>query len=204
MTTAGTRLRQAGAALLFAAIGLFIPGCVTSKQAILTESDQIAVPDISGQYVTTTFSRPVDIVHKGNNRFVYTMDDDGHEEEAILVPLENPDTYLLQLHDTRDGDYTLMAILVADGEIHVSGLVPVVQEQMAGAFEETDKFRLAIRKAIQKRFTALQEKHGVLIENGEIINAPSVENVIAFFNGCMLEPNFMATEDILKKRDSGE
>lgn len=182
---------------------LFLSGCVHSDTAVLTESDQVKVPDLSGTYLATgMFERTVVIARKQNNVFSVKQDDDP-EEEAILVPLDVPDAYLFQLQVTGgEGDgFLLAAILVKDGDINVSMLAPVMQEAMSDAFEEEDNFRKAVGEAIQKRFEAVQKKHGVKIRDSSLVNNPSQETVVAFFNACFLEANFLTTSEVLEKQE---
>lgn len=182
---------------------LFLVGCVHSDTAVLVESDQVKVPDLSGTYLATgMFERTVVVTRKRNNVFSVKQDDDP-EEEGILVPLDVPDAYLLQLKATVDnGDgYLLAAILVEDGDINVSMLTPVMQEAMSDAFEEEDNFRKAVGRAIQKRFEEVQKKCGVEIRDSSLVGNPSQEKVVTFFNACFMEANFLTTSEVLKKRE---
>lgn len=137
MATTNKRASFFGVAL--AAALLFFAGCVDSDTAVLAESDQVKVPDLSGTYTAAEdLADKVTVVWKQNNVFSVKQDDDP-EEEGILVPLNAPDAYLLQLKDSDGAGYLLVPLLVKDGEIMISTLATSTQSGTTDGIEAAQK-----------------------------------------------------------------
>lgn len=176
---------------------LFLPGCMTSGEAILSESDTAVVADLSGTYVSRVTGKQVIVTREGNNRFAVKRGD-SEPEEAILAPLDAPGWHLMQLYDGED--YVLAAIRVEEGRVVVPLFATAVQETFGASFAEPDPLRKRVADLLTEKFHAMTEKHHIGIDDEyALAKRPTAEDLIAFFNDCVGEPGILTDDEVLTK-----
>ena len=177
---------------------LLLSGCLTSEKPILAESAGAAVPDLSGTYISRTTGEPAAVTRAGDNRFLVKRGD-SEPEEAILVPLDVPGTYLMQFYDGKD--YLLAPILVTEDRVVVSIFAAAVQESLGSALNEADHFRQLAASLLANNLKALLEKHGMEVDKDyKLLNQPTPEALVAFFNECVREPDTLTDGEVLTKK----
>lgn len=184
--------------LMVALAGLSLAGCLTSKEPFLSESEEARVPDFSGEYTSGQTSRTVSIVHKSNNLFHVTRGEGEAPEEAVVVPLDFPDAYLLQFYDGED--YLLTTMVASKDKITLAVFMAGVQEVMGNAMERDD-FRKLASTALQEQLDGLMQQHGISADSEyELQNRPSIEALKAFYNDCLRTPGVLTDSEVLTRK----
>lgn len=182
---------------VLAAACLLLSGCLTSEKPLLAESADVTVADLSGTYISRTTGQPAIVTRENNNRFLVKRDD-GDPEEAILVPLDVPGTYLMQLYDGKD--YALTPILVAEDKVVVSIFAAAVQESLGSALND-DHFRQLAASLLTNNLKAILKKHGMEVDKDyKLLNRPTPKELAAFFSDCVREPGTLTDGEVLTKK----
>ena len=177
---------------------LLLSGCLTSEKPILAESADVTVADLSGTYTSRTTGLPAIVTREGNNRFLVKRGD-SDPEEAILVPLDVPGTYLMQFYDGKD--YLLAPILVTEDRVVVSIFAAAVQESLGSALNEADHFRQLAASLLTNNLKAILQKHGMEVDKDyKLLNQPTPKALVAFFNECVREPGTLTDGEVLTKK----
>lgn len=184
--------------LMMVLASVALAGCLTSKEPFLSESEEARVPDVSGEYTSGQTGRTVNIARKSNNLFLVTRGEGEAPEEAIVVPLDVKNAYLLQFYDGED--YLLTAMVVSENKITLALFMAGVQEVMGDAMGGDDFRRLAA-KALQEQLDALMQQHGIVADSEyELQNRPSTEALKAFYNDCLRTPGVLTDSEVLTRK----
>ena len=191
-------LRKSLLVLCVLASTMVLAGCLYSRQAFFGESPDVVVPDISGTYTSKETGNLVTVSRKGGNAFLVKNGDD-EPEEAVLVPLELPGTYLLQIRN--DEEYTLAAIQVGDTTIRVGMFASAAQDVMSSALNDEDGFRRLAADVLTQRLEALYKKHGLEVDDElYIVNRPATDALVSFFSDCLKEHGTLMDGEVLTKK----
>lgn len=154
---------------------LLLPGCLFGKEAVFTASGGVDIPDFSGTYNRFEKSGKMVVTRKADNVFEVLSDDNPDPGRVLVVPLDAPDTFLLQYDD--ETDYAFLALRHSGRRIDILTFTALVEE----SGEATEHFE------------AMFAKHGLNISNSlRLLETPSPGTLIAFFSECVADPLMMA------------
>ena len=73
--------------------------------------------------------------------------------------------------------------------------------ELISAFGEPDHLRRRIASELENRLRALMKKHDIEVdEKYTLLNSPTPETLVAFFNECVREAGTLAFSDILTRK----
>ena len=170
--------------MLFAIVALSLfSGCVFSKQAVFTSSDDVVVPDFSGTYAPLEKSGEMVVVRKAKNVFEVLLDKNTEPEQVVVVPLDVAGMYLLQY--SKEDDYAFLALRMSGDRVDVLTFAALIEE----SGEAND------------RLEALFGKHDLKIDNSMLLlEQPSADAMIAFFSECADDPRMLTEIESWIKR----